>query len=147
MRNTKKGRTHLCRGAIAKPALAQQLLDAIDALNGGLHPGFRPTHAKRLMCSDTFTPSPQAPKLTRAPHASMPSTSVTVRYSDGTGLPTIPCNDPAPSGPSGMAIRFHLGEHDHTDIVAHSTNGFPVRSGEEFVEFLGAATAFASGRP
>ena len=53
-----------------------------------------------------------------APHASGPSTPVTVRYSDGTGLPNIPDNDPARSGPRGMAIRFHFGEHEHTDIVA-----------------------------
>jgi len=134
-------------GTIAKPALAQQLLDAIDALNEGQHPGFRPAHAKGLMCSGTFTPSPDASKLTRAPHASRPSTSVTVRYSDGTGLPTIPDNDPVRSGPRGMAVRFHLGEHDHTDIVAHSTNGFPVRTGEEFLEFIHAATEFGAGRP
>ena len=131
---------------ITNPALAQQLLDAIDATSGGLHPGFRPAHAKGLMCSGTFTPSPEGAKLTRAPHATRPSTPVTVRYSDGTGLPTIPDND-SRSGPKGIAIRFHLGEHDHTDIVAHSTNGFPVRTGEEFVEFLRAATAFASGQP
>jgi catalase len=133
-------------GTIAKPALAQQLLDAIDALNGGLHPGFRPAHAKGLMCSGTFTPSPEAAKLTRAPHASRPSTSVTVRYSDGTGLPTIPDNDPARSGPRGMAVRFHLGEHNHTDIIAQSTNSFPVRTGEEFLEFIHAATEFGAGR-
>jgi catalase len=131
---------------ITNPALAQQLLDAIDATSGGLHPGFRPAHAKGLMCSGTFTPLPEAAKLTRAPHAGRTSTLVTVRYSDGTGLPTIPDNDPR-SGPRGIAIRFHLGEHDHTDIVAHSTNGFPVRTGEEFVEFLHAATAFAAGQP
>src|SRR5262249_5600166 len=64
-----------------------------------------------------------------------------------TGLPTIPDNDPARSGPRGMAIRFHLGEHDHTDIVAHSTNGFPVRTREEFLEFIRAATDFGAGRP
>ena len=134
-------------GTIAKPALAQQLLDAIDALNGGLHPGFRPAHAKGLMCSGTFTPSPDAAKLTRAPHASRSSTSVTVRYSDGTGLPTIPDNDPLRSGPRGMTVRFHLSEHDHTDIIAHSTNSFPVRTGEEFLEFIHAATEFGAGRP
>ena len=130
---------------ITNPAFAQQLLDAIDGTSG-LHPGFRPAHAKGLMCSGTFTPSPEAAKLTRAPHAGGPSTPVTVRYSDGTGLPTIPDNDPR-SSPRGIAIRFHLGEHDHTDIVAHSTNGFPVRTGEEFLEFLRAATAFAAGQP
>jgi len=133
-------------GTVRKPALAQQLLDAIDALNGGLHPGFRPAHAKGLMCSGTFTPSPHAAKLTRAPHASRLSTSVTVRYSDGTGLPTIPDNDLVRSGPRGMAVRFHLGEHEHTDIVAHSTNSFPVGTGEEFLEFIHAATEFGAGR-
>jgi len=133
-------------GTIKNPVLAQQLLDAFDEASG-LHPGFRPAHAKGLMCSGIFTPAPEAAKLTRAPHASMPSTPVMVRYSDSTGLPTIPDNDPARSGPRGMAIRFHLAEHVHTDIVAHSTNGFPVRTGEEFLEFIRAVTAFGAGRP
>ena len=131
---------------IANPALAQKLLDALDALSG-LHPGFRPAHAKGLMCSGVFVPSPEAAKLTRAPHATRPSTPVTVRYSDSTGVPTIPDNDPARSGPRGIGVRFHLAEHIHTDIIAHSTNGFPVHTGEEFVEFLRAAAAFAAGQP
>jgi catalase len=133
-------------GTLTNPAFAQQLLDALDALSG-LHPGFRPVHAKGLMCSGTFTPSPQAANLTRAPHASRPSTAVTVRYSNATGVPTIPDNDPARSGPRGIAIRFHLAEHVHTDIVANSTDGFPVRTGEEFLEFLRAPAAFGAGRP
>jgi catalase len=127
-------------------ALAEQLLDALDTLSG-LHPGFRPAHAKGLMCSGTFTPSPEAAKLTRAPHAGKPSTPVTVRYSDSTGVPTIPDNDPQRSGPRGIAVRFHLADHAHTDVVAHSTNGFPVRTGEEFLEFLRAAAAFGAGKP
>ena len=133
-------------GTVANPTLAQNVLDALDATSG-VHPGYRPAHAKGLMCSGTFTPSPEAAKLTRAPHANRPSTPVTVRFSDSTGLPNIPDNDPARSGPRGMAIRFHLGEHVHTDIVAHSTNGFPVRTGEEFVELMHAAAAFGAGRP
>ena len=133
-------------GTITNLTLAQQLLNALDAL-AGLHPGFRPAHAKGVMCSGTFTPSPEAAKLTRAPHASRPSTPVTVRYSNATGMPTIPDNDPARSGPRGMAIRFHLADHIHTDIIAHSTNGFPVHTGEEFLEFLRAAAAFGGGRP
>src|ERR1700677_1319275 len=100
-------------GTMANPALAQQLLDAIDE-QFGLHPGFRPAHAKGLMCSGLFTPSAEAATLTRAPHASRPSTDVTVRFSNSTGVPTIPDNDPTRSSPRGVAIRFHLGEHDHT---------------------------------
>ena len=70
----------------ANPALIQQLLDVLDALSG-LHPGFRPAHAKGLMCAGTFAPSPEAAKLTRARHASSPSTPVTVRYSDSQRRP------------------------------------------------------------
>jgi catalase len=66
-----------------------------------------------------------------------------VRFSDGTGLPQIPDNSPD-AGPRGFAIRFHLGEHVHTDIVAHSTDGFLTRTGQEFLEFLQAA---ATGNP
>ncbi len=133
-------------GTYTNLALAEQLLGALDTLSG-LHPGFRPAHAKGLMCSGTFTPSPEAKELTRAPHASRPSTPVTVRFSNSTGLPTIPDNDPQRSGPRGIAVRFHLAEHVHTDIVAHSTNGFPVRTGEEFLEFLSATAAFRAGKP
>jgi len=133
-------------GTLSDPVLAQQLLNAFDQLQG-VHPGFRPAHAKGLMCSGVFTPSAEAAKLTRAPHTNRPSTPVTVRYSDSTGLPNIPDNDPARSGPRGIAVRFHLDDHLHTDIIAHSFDGFPVRTGEEFLDFLRAAAAFGAGRP
>jgi catalase len=128
-------------------ALITDLLGVLDELSGGVHPGFRPAHAKGLMCAGTFSPSPQAVGLTRAAHASRSATPVTVRYSDSTGIPTIPDNDPARSGPRGIAVRFHLADHIHTDIVAHSANGFPVRTGEEFLEFLRAVAAFGAGKP
>jgi catalase len=128
-------------------ALVTDLLGVLDELSGGVHAGFRPAHAKGLMCAGTFSPSGAAAELTRAPHARRPSTPVTVRYSNSTGIPTIPDNDPARSGPRGIAVRFHLADHVHTDLVAHSTDGFPVRTGEEFLEFLRAAVAFGAGKP
>jgi catalase len=128
-------------------ALVTDLLGVLDQLAGGVHAGFRPAHAKGLMCEGTFNPSREAAGLTRAPHAGRPSTPVTVRYSDSTGLPTVPDNDPARSGPRGIAVRFHLADHVHTDIVAHSTNGFPVRTGGEFLEFLRAVAAVGAGKP
>jgi catalase len=134
-------------GVMTNAALAKNLLDVLDALAGGVHAGFRPAHAKGVMCEGTFTPAAAAATLTRAPHATRPSTPVTVRFSDGTGLPSIPDNDPARSGPRGCAVRFHLGADQHTDLVAHSANGFPARTGEEFLEFLRAAAAAGSGKP
>ncbi len=132
---------------VKNPTLAKNLLDVLDLLAGGVHPGRRPAHAKGLMCEGTFTPAPEAAQLTRAPHAHRPATPVTVRFSDSGGVPTVPDNDPARSGPRGCAIRFHLGDHVHTDVIAHSANGFPVRTGEEFVTFLRAAAEAGAGKP
>jgi len=119
-------------------ALANDLLALFHQMFG-LHPGYRPAHAKGLMLSGTFKPSTGATKLTKAPHITRASTPVTVRFSNSTGIPTIPDNSPD-ANPRGMAIRFNLAEHVHTDIVSHSTDGFPTRDGAEFLEFLRAAT-------
>lgn len=119
--------------------LADNILQQFDKIFG-LHPGFRPAHAKGGMLTGTFTPSAQAKSLTQAAHANQPSTPVTVRFSNSTGLPMIPDNAPEAS-PRGMALRFQLGEHSHTDIVAHSTDAFPVQNGDEFLEFLKAVAA------
>ena len=120
-------------------ALANDLLQQFDQLFG-LHPGFRAAHAKGLMLTGTFKPSADAQSLTRAPHVVRTSTPVTARFSNSTGLPQIPDNVPD-ANPRGMAIRFNLAEHVHTDIVSHSTNGFPTRDGREFLEFLRAVAA------
>ena len=122
--------------------LADDLLAQLDTIFG-LHAGFRPAHAKGMMLSGTFTSSPEALSLTRAPHVTRKSTPVVVRFSNGTGLPLIPDNAPD-SNPRGLAIRFQLADHVHTDIVSHSTDGFPTRTGQEFLDFLRAA---ATGDP
>jgi catalase len=46
-----------------------------------------------------------------------------------------------------LAIRFQLAEHVHTDIISHSTDGFPTRTGGEFLEFLRAASASGPSAP
>ncbi|MDR3719873.1 MAG: catalase family peroxidase [Bryobacteraceae bacterium] len=112
----------------------------------GTHPGFRPAHAKGILLTGTFTPAPGATALTRAPHLSHASTPVSVRFSNSTGLPTIPDNV-AMANPHGMAIRFHLAERVHTDIISHSADGFPARTGQEFLEFLRAVAASGPSVP
>ena len=113
--------------------LANDLIHQFDAIFG-LHPGFRPAHAKGLLLTGTFTPSPEAGSLTRAPHLSRASTPVTVRFSNSTGIPVVPDNDPH-SDPRGLAIRFHLAERVHTDIVSHSTDGFPTHTGGDTMSY------------
>ena len=120
-------------------ALSENLLKQFDTIFG-LNPGFRPAHAKGLLLSGTFTPAAGATELTRAPHITRPSTPVVARFSDSTGIPLIPDNDPN-ANPRGLAVRFMLAEHVHTDIVAHSTDGFPTHTGDEFLEFLRALAA------
>ncbi|MEO6804229.1 MAG: catalase family peroxidase [Granulicella sp.] len=117
-------------------ALSNDLLQQFETIFGE-HPGFRPAHAKGTLLTGTFSPSPDAIALTLSPHFQRASTPVTVRFSNSTGLPLVPDNDPN-ANPRGMAIRFHLATRRHTDIVSHSTDGFPTRTGEEFLEFLRA---------
>ena len=133
-------------GILTNDPVAEQIVETLRGI-AGPHPGFRPAHAKGLMCEGTFVPTPEAAKLTRAPHATQPSTPVLVRFSASTGLPTIPDNDPQKSGPRGMAIRFQLGDHVHTDLVAHSIDDFPVRTPEEFLELQQAVAALVAGKP
>jgi catalase len=125
--------------------LGEDLLAQFDTIFG-LHPGFRPAHAKGAMLMGAFTPTPGADYFTRAPHIQRESTPVTVRFSNSTGLPLIPDKDPN-ANPRGIAIRFHLGEHVHTDIIGHSTDGFPTRTGEEFLAFLRALASSDPSKP
>jgi catalase len=120
-------------------ALANDLLQQFDLIFG-VHPGYRAAHAKGALLTGSFTPSPGAQRLTRAPHIARASTPVTARFSNSTGLPQIPDSVPE-ANPRGLAIRFNLAEHVHTDIVSHSANGFPVHNGYEFLEFLKAVAA------
>ena len=126
-------------------ALANDLLAQFEQLFGA-HPGMRPAHAKGAMLSGVFTPTQAAKTLSRAPHFIHESTLVTVRFSNSTGIPVIPDNNPN-ADPRGMAVRFHLGERVHTDIVSHSTDGFPTHTGAEFLEFLRAVAATTPDAP
>lgn len=125
--------------------LGNDLIRQFDAMLG-LHAGFRPAHAKGILLTGSFAPAAEAASLTRAPHATRKSTPVTVRFSNSTGLPMIPDNDNN-ANPRGLAIRFHLGEHVHTDIIGHSTDGFPTHTGQEFLEFLRAAAQSGASAP
>jgi len=70
-------------------SMPQQIADVMVQLAGGVHPGLRITHAKGLVTTGTFTPAPEAKSLSRAAHLQGAVVPVTVRFSDGTGIPHL----------------------------------------------------------
>jgi catalase len=121
------------------------LVEALNKLAGGPHPGFRANHAKGVLVTGTFTPSKAAPTLSKAPHFAAP-VPVLVRFSDPTGVPNLPDADPNAS-PHGMAIRFKLPGGASTDIVSISINSFPVATPQDFLALLTAIAQSGPGVP
>jgi catalase len=98
----------------APPSLPQQIADVMVQLNGGLHTGFRFAHAKGIVTTGTFTPAPGAKAISTAAHLNGGPVPVTVRFSDGTGVPQIPDTDShaSPRGVSPVhAPRWCLHRH------------------------------------
>lgn len=126
-------------------ALAKEVIQAFDDLHG-VFPGHRPAHAKGLIATGSFKPTPEAAQLSSAPHFQA-ETPVFVRFSNFAGVPTVADNKPDEASPRGCAVRFQLGAHKHTDIVAHSTDSFPTRTAPEFIEFLHAVKASGPNMP
>ena len=122
----------------------RQIVDAMRTL-AGPHHGFRPVHAKGLVCSGAFRASTDAPRMTRAPHFAGQSVPTIVRFANGNGNPDV--HDGAPNVRS-MAVKFQLSDGKSADILANSVEGFVARTPEELLEFLRAQLPEpASGRP
>lgn len=121
--------------------LAGRLVHVLDKVSGGEHPGFRANHARGVILTGAFTPTSAASALCIAPHFSAgTSTRVLARFSSNTGNPHIA--DTAPDAqPLGLAVRLLLPEDEHTDIISHSTETFPARTGEELLQFFEAKLA------
>ena len=124
---------------------AQQIFDLMLRAPG-IKPGYRPLHAKGIVCQGTFTPSKDAATLSKAAHFQKASVPVIVRFSDGAPNPSSPDNDPN-SGPRGMAIRFTLPDGGIADIVAISHNGFVVGTVEDFLALQQAIAATDPSQP
>jgi catalase len=121
-----------------------QFVDAFNAVFGKQRPGVRANHAKGVDLEGVFRPSASASTVTKAPHLQKASVPITVRFSNFGGNPIVSDTDELAS-PRGMSIRFRLPDGSETDIVAHSSNGFPVATAEELREFLLALAASGPG--
>jgi catalase len=114
--------------------LAEEAVDAINAISGE-HAGHRAAHAKGTLLTGTFTPAPEASRLTRAAHMQTEPSRLTVRFSNGGGDPGIP--DYAREG-RGMAVKFYAPDGTKTDVVALTLPCFFVRTPEDFIAFTRA---------
>jgi catalase len=111
-------------------------LELVDALYKafGRHQ-VRAVHAKGVILEGSFKPTPQAHMLSKASLFAGGSVPTIVRFSNFTGIPDIPDTADA-ANPRGLAIKFRLANGADTDIVAHSYNGFPTATAEEFHQLL-----------
>jgi catalase len=110
------------------------LVDAIEAVTG-THAGYRAAHAKGASSEGTFTATAAAAGLSRAPHLAGDPVPVQVRFSNGSGNPTLP--DGARDG-RGMAVKFRLPDGSSTDMIGLTLDRFFVRTPEDFLAFLQA---------
>lgn len=115
-------------------AVNEELVDAQQKLAGS-HPGYRPVHAKGLVCTGSFIASADARRVTRAVHLQGGTVPVVLRFSNGSGNPDV--HDGAPNV-RALAVKFQLPDGRKADILANSLEGFPARTPEEFLAFLRA---------
>jgi catalase len=114
----------------------EEIVDALHAVNGGAHPGYRAVHAKGTVCEGSFTPTPEASKLSRAAHLQGDTVGATVRFSNASGDPET--SDANPIAGRGMAVKFHLPDGESTDIVSVPLVVFLARTPEDFLELTRA---------
>jgi catalase len=121
----------LVSGAVATTTLWEEIVDALNAVNGS-HAGHRAVHAKGTVCTGTFTPTPEAAKLSRAGHLQGDPVEATIRFSNASGDPHT--SDTNPIAGRGMAVKFHLPDGEATDIVSVPLVVFMVSNPEDFLE-------------
>ena len=110
-----------------------QLVDALHTAFGNNHS--RAVHAKGIILEGSFTPDKNAASITKAAHLQKKPSKVILRFSNFTGIPTIPDNIGA-ANPRGLAIKFIMDDGSTSDIVGHSFNGFPTSNSDQFRELL-----------
>jgi catalase len=131
-------------GSAASDRVVAQLVETMRTLAGS-HPGFRPAHAKGIVCAGTFRASSDAKRVTRAAHLQGQSVPTVIRIANASGNPEVHDGQP---GVRSLSVKFPLSGDKSADILANSVEGFPARTPEEFLEFLRAQLPDpATGKP
>ena len=118
----------------ASVTVIAQLVETMRALAGS-HLGFRPVHAKGIVCSGTFRGATDAGRVSRAPHLQGQTVPTVMRFSNASGDPDV---HDGLANARALAVKFQLPEGKNADLLALSIEGFLVRTPEDFLEFLRA---------
>ena len=121
-------------GTATPGTVIAQLVETMRALAGS-HPGFRPVHAKGIVCSGTFRGAPEARRVCRAPHLQGQAVPTVIRFSNESGNPDV---HDGLANPRALSVKFQLPDGQSADVLANSIEGFPVRTPEDFLAFLRA---------
>jgi catalase len=110
--------------------LSDRLVDALNSAYG-VHAGHRAAHAKGVLCAATFTATPAAAAISRAAHFHCEPVRAHVRFSNGSGDPTVPDGT---RDARGIAVKLYL-DGGTTDVIGITLPAFFVRTPEELIEF------------
>jgi catalase len=121
-------------GSAAPDSVVAQLVETMRVLAGS-HPGFRPAHAKGIVCAGTFRASPDARRVTKASHLQGQSVQTVIRFANASGNPDVHDGQP---GVRSLSMKVPLPDGKSADVLANSVEGFPARTPAEFLEFLRA---------
>lgn len=133
--------------AVASPAAFAQAPDPEAVVNGmvalsGNHPGVRASGAKGVCVTGSFTPSPEAASLSKAPQFSKQA-PVTARFSMGGGNPNI--SDKTRAVTRGFAMRFGDADGDMT-FVFISAPVFGSRTPQQLMDGINARLPGPDGK-
>ena len=119
---------------VAPRPIIAQLVETMRAL-AGAHPGFRPVHAKGIVCAGTFRGTREARGISRAQHLQGQAVPTIIRFSNAHGDPDV---HDGLANPRALAVKFQLPDGQQADILANSIEGFPARTPEDLLAFLRA---------
>ena len=120
----------------------QAIVDALFAVSGN-HKGVRASGAKGVCVKGAFTPSPEAPSLSKAPHFTR-TVPMTARFSMGGGNPNI--SDKTKPTTRGFAMEF---EDPSGPMVFYFASApiFSTKTPRQLLDFVTARMPGPDGKP
>jgi catalase len=116
---------------VAPPDLSERLVEALATIYG-THPGHRSAHAKGVLCAGTFTANAAAASLSRAAHFQGGQLPMHLRFSNGSGNPTLADGQ---RDARGIGVKVRLPDGSTTDLVGLTLPVFFVRTPEDLLAF------------